>query len=53
MVRELCQMVCLSEGDGAGPPGSSCIQKAYHMLHSRIDSVYGGFGSSPKFPQPG
>ena len=53
MVRALHQMVRLSEGDGEGPPGSGCVQRAYHMLYSRFDSVHGGFGSSPKFPQPG
>ncbi len=41
------------EEEGEGPPGSSCIQRAYQMLNNRIDSKYGGFGSAPKFPQPG
>ena len=36
-----------------GPPGSSCLQRAYKQLSERVDKQYGGFGSAPKFPQPG
>lgn len=39
--------------EGEGPPGSSCIQNAYAHLSKRVDKEYGGFGSAPKFPQPG
>ena len=39
--------------DEEGPPGSSCVQRAHQTLHAREDKQYGGFGSAPKFPQPG
>lgn len=39
--------------DGEGPPGQSCVQKAYDNLRAKEDKKNGGFGSSPKFPQPG
>ena len=34
-------------------PGTGCIQRGYQLLESKFDTDYGGFGSSPKFPQPG
>ena len=41
------------EEEGEGPPGTACIQKAYRALSERVDKRNGGFGSAPKFPQPG
>ena len=34
-------------------PGTGCIQRGYQLLESKFDVDYGGFGSAPKFPQPG
>lgn len=34
-------------------PGTGCIQRGYQLLESKFDTDYGGFGSAPKFPQPG
>ena len=34
-------------------PGSSCVQTAHRILSEREDKQFGGFGSAPKFPQPG
>lgn len=34
-------------------PGTGCIQRGYNLLESKFDTEYGGFGGSPKFPQPG
>ena len=34
-------------------PGSGCIQRAAELLDHKFDPQYGGFGESPKFPQPG
>ena len=34
-------------------PGMGCIQRGYNLLESKFDTEYGGFGGSPKFPQPG
>ena len=39
--------------EGEGPPGSSCLQQTFRILRDREDKQYGGFGSAPKFPQPG
>lgn len=53
-MEALRKMVSVSPGEeGEGPPGSSCIQRAYQMLSSREDKEHGGFGTAPKFPQPG
>ena len=50
----LKQMVEVAHSDeGEGPPGLSSVHKAYQALKAREDKQYGGFGSSPKFPQPG
>lgn len=39
--------------EGEGPPGLSCIHKAFQTLQAQEDKHNGGFGSAPKFPQPG
>ena len=51
----LRNVVAVSGGGekGEGPPGSSCVQNAHRSLSEREDKEYGGFGSAPKFPQPG
>ena len=53
-------MEALSKAVSAGPssqagglPAAGCIQRGYQTLEQRFDSKYGGFGSAPKFPQPG
>ena len=46
-------MVEVASDEGEGPPGLNCVQKAYQALKAREDKQYGGFGSAPKFPQPG
>ena len=33
-------------------PGNSCVQQASELFDRRFDHQYGGFGVSPKFPQP-
>ena len=47
----------LPSGGAAGapvtPPTIDVMNKCYKMLEERYDEVMGGFGSAPKFPQPG
>ena len=49
----LRNVVGVAHSEEEGPPGSSCLQRAYKQLSERVDKQYGGFGSAPKFPQPG
>jgi len=37
---------------GGPPPGPVPAERAESRLASRIDPIHGGFGGSPKFPQP-
>ena len=37
----------------AAMPDNSAIRKCYQQLSKSYDSVMGGFGKAPKFPQPG
>lgn len=39
-------------GSGCFPPSLDCIDTCYSQLCHSYDKTYGGFGSSPKFPQP-
>ena len=38
---------------GKCPPSPECIKNCVLELVSSYDKEYGGFGSAPKFPQPG
>lgn len=43
----------ISSGPDASLPDTSVIHKCYQQLSKSYDTVMGGFGKSPKFPQPG
>lgn len=38
---------------GKMPPSAECIKSCCSELSQTYDKAYGGFGSAPKFPQPG
>ena len=52
IIDVLSQAIAVSPSDDS-LPGTGCVQRGYEMLEKKFDSEYGGFGSTPKFPQPG
>lgn len=42
-----------SDEGSSGVPSLEVSDKGYQMLKKSFDKEHGGFGSAPKFPQPG
>ncbi len=52
MLATMNQSIGVMTDDSAGDPGQSVISTALKALAGMFDQTNGGFGSSPKFPQP-
>lgn len=49
----LMRGVHATDEGSAGVPSVQACDKGYEMLKKSFDKEFGGFGSAPKFPQPG
>ena len=52
IVHALQENAAMSAPKDAKLPSRDCIHQSFRQLHERFDAEHGGFGSSPKFPQP-
>ena len=43
----------VEEHGGDDVPALQVLDKLYEMLEGAYDKQHGGFGTAPKFPQPG